>query len=301
MTDLNLAEYVVRSQAERDLLVARREPKPHRARRFVCVLQTPTAKVKAFDISFLASEPGVMVMLDYFRPAQAVLGRYRNHAVRGEASKLYLVDGGKVTGLGVKMSFHLRGECLFSRTRQVRSEIRTQAVPLDRKVGHLFTVHARGPAGFGPTEPKDELPSAAKRTVLTFAFEEPGADGLKVTGWWYPERMVGVKERGMTAGPAPVRLETPDGVTRVGFLLAPPKGHRWDGYRLLLAAEPFGDDGNLAHPFLLIIGGFSQGPAADGDVTTMLAAMYTDRTETFDELTASLGTIDLDPPEPIIA
>ena len=55
----------------------------------------------------------------------------------------------------IKLSFHRSGEVLFSSDGRIKSQIRTNSQPLIGKVGHLFSVHVRGPRGFAPTEAKD--------------------------------------------------------------------------------------------------------------------------------------------------
>jgi hypothetical protein len=275
----------------------RRQPSPLRSKEIVVTLETSEQRVKAFRIDWLPSEVGFSVGFPYFSPPHAVLGRYELVVPPGGRSAVSLLEGGRVTTQHVKLSFHKSGTVLFSQTKKIQSVIRNQSSSLLGRVDYLFSVHVRGPGGFKLVDAQDGPSPAPSRAVWNLESNEPGDAGFKIVGRWFPLEMLEVAQSqpGFFGRPNFVRLRLESGEIVSGCLFTPIPTWRWGGYALLLSDEPWSIREGHPDPYILVAGGFARrskrGEPDSG--LTFLAGMYTDRSTEIEELTRTLGTVDL--------
>jgi hypothetical protein len=208
-----------------------------------------------------------------------------------------LLESGKVTRQPVKLSFHKSGMVLFSSTGKIQSVIRNQSRSLVGRATHLFSIYVRGPGGFAPTADKDGPPPAAYRAVWNLRSDEQGDAGFKIVGRWFPlSRLQLVRsEPGFEGRPNLVHLQVQDGDIMSGFLFSQIPTWPWGGYGLLLSQEPWSIETGHPHPYVVVQGGFSEpsSPGVPDAWDTFLAGMYTDRNAEIDDLTSTVGTVDL--------
>jgi hypothetical protein len=108
---------------------------------------------------WFGSQGDLYVALPYFTPANAILGRYPLPGNGQSTTQVDMRVEGYVTSRTIKYSHHVSGIAQFSgaSNEKVRSEVRTQSVPLADAEGHLFTVHVKGIAKFEPaTRQRDQ-------------------------------------------------------------------------------------------------------------------------------------------------
>jgi hypothetical protein len=275
----------------------RRQPSPLRSKVIVVTLETPEQRVKAFRIDWYKKEVGFSIGFPYFSPPHAVLGRYELMSPPGGHESISLLEGGRITTQHVKLSFHKSGMVLFSQDTKIRSEIRNQSAPLVGRVNHLFSIHVRGPGGFAPVGAQDGPTPAPFRAVWNIESNEPGDAGFKIVGRWFPLAMLEVAQSqpGFFGRPNFAHLRLESGEIVSGYLFTPIPAWRWGGYALLLSYEPWSIREGHPDPYILVAGGFARrskrGEPDSG--LTFLAGMYTDRSTEIEELTRTLGTVDL--------
>jgi hypothetical protein len=196
-----------------------------------------------------------------------------------------LEQGGKVTSHLVKYSHHPTGLALFSQDGKIRSEIRRQAVELNRQEGHLFTVLINGLSAFERAQGRKDEAQTPKRTVVTFALPATSASigTLKIVGRWYDVNRLRFAEPTPSAGPF---IPTERGL--MAAVLANPAATR---HVLLVTCEMNARLGEAAE-MLMFFGGFDPREVMDDTSRDAgcLAFMYP--ASDIENLKQKLGSVD---------
>lgn len=278
---------------------------PLEAEHFVVTLDVAGVRRKLFRVQFEHGSKGLgyYVHVPYFPHAEGLLGRYTVVGPAGTSADIKLDIGTTTTRERVKLSHHADGRAHFSQDERAKTEVRTRTARLRDARGHVFSVQFWGADGFAPAGRKEEKPPRRSRTTLRFTLgdQEQPADTVagRISGWWYPRRMVRFDHR--AAAPPnftrAIAWQLEDGTIRPALVLAPPDPRPADDVLMLLTYHPEGIREPGRPPALVLLGGFD----APGDPTrpdaraTFLVLMYADRGATFAELERRLGSIDLRP------
>jgi len=152
------------------------------------------------------------------------------------ADQLNLEEGGKVTSHLVKYAHHRDGEAHFSQTGRVLTAVRRRSVPLNRYIGHLFTVQIQGLHGFAEATGPDHDPDNERDKPITFNVFGHERETIKLVAFWYNKRDLRRRVGGTRTGPD-VTLIEPSGRKKPGLLLSAPLRCSGAGSYLVLTAS----------------------------------------------------------------
>ena len=274
-----------------------RQPAPFRSKAIVVTLETPDRRVKVFRIDWLKREVGFSVGLPYFSPSHAVLGRYELRVPPGGEAQPLAAGKRKGDETACEVVVPQERRSLVFLDWQDRIGHPQSIAAVGWRATHLFSIYVRGPGGFAPTDDKDGHPGRC----LSCSVEPQERrtrrcrlqDHRPVVGAFAPGTVRSEPE--FEGRPNFVHLQTRDGGAVSGFLFSQIPTWPWGGYGLLLSQEPWSIETGHPHPYVLVQGGFGQ-PSRPGEPDagdTFLAAMYTDRSAEIDDLTRSLGSVDI--------
>jgi hypothetical protein len=295
MPSSRFGQYRLTRVPSSDLVVALvRSPadRAYEGDRFRIALRDGPESVAIASVQFLSQ--GFAVHLGYFEPRHGLLGRYSVCFDDCDKGHVDLEEFGKTTTKKIKYSHPRDGNVHFSQDTQVFTTIRNESANLTLHCGHMFSIMARGLDSFGP----GQRPSR-DRSLQTLEFWLPtsGQTVAKVAGFWYPERSLKVEQYApeYSFGPGITHFRDPDGSLRDGYIVRPPRRSTWAGYCICLVGSTIPVLTEDSDPFCLFIGGFNTGAYQSGvaaDPSSFLAAQYSDRSSTFDEMGSRLGSID---------
>ncbi len=259
-----------------------------RSERIIVTIQVGAERHKAFQL-FFGRDRSLYVDFPYFRHREGILSVAK--VLAGQTmSQVSLAEGGKVASHRVKYSHHPDGRAHFSQDGKVLTEIRRQAVALDRQCGHIFSVLIQGLKGFDKADDKKDFGSSTRRTAITFQVPcplEPGA--IKLVGYWYnvSSLPLGIKLL-PSIGP---KFPAEDSRQQNGFLVASPYNN--PEHVLLIKSYPIPRLGEQRE-LLCFYGGFDPRELFD-DLTKeagFLAFSYP--ASDVENLKKRIGTIDFD-------
>lgn len=228
----------------------------------------------------------VFVMFPSFKENEGLVGKIRL-AAGAQNITLSLAKHGKIASHRVKYSHHPDGRAHFSQDGLVRTEIKKQSVSLDREQLHMFTVYAEGLEGFDAPRGNDNTPK------LVFPIYG-GPPGVKIIASWCELRNMGSTDA-IRPGSGEIIIRLPNGQSKTGWLVGPPRGNPYDRFGLLVTPEEIFSLSSDVGPCLSFLGGFdSRQIALDHSKETSFLVMKYPCTSP-EDLRRSIQSIDLHP------
>lgn len=214
-----------------------------------------------FQVQFQGSR--IFIHFPYQPDAPGILRRVE--LPPGSTHTFDVTDTAHGTTRKIKYSHPIDGRAHFSQDDQILTTIRNQAVPLDRSVGHLFSIDIAGISLFRKCSNRVTPGTAA----IQFAYNgEQAPDPLHCAGFWF--KLEEGNPEGMTN---PVIVDFESGPQR-GVAIAPPGNSPLRGWVLVIfprnAAERLAVDPSEFR--LIFVGGFAA-DLHDTDVSSSFLAM----------------------------
>jgi virulence-associated protein VapD len=273
------------------------EFKPVRAQTFTIRAKSDDVVRKVFKLGFTASDGSIWIAFPYYRQSHGVAAVV-SYPSQTESLNVNLGEVGRVTSHRVKYTHHRSGLALFSQTGKVFSEIRKPSIPLSTIEGHLCTVHVSGLTEFAEddiAQPDDWIsatcPTANAHTV-TFDIPSRASSAIKFVVHCYNKRRLRPLVKHGPLGPL-VFLDSASPTPQQGVLLAAPIAEPGAATYLIVKAATVSNFIELGRSCLVFIGGFDPPEIARDPTkpTSMLALSYP--VDKYEDLLASVGTIDL--------
>jgi hypothetical protein len=209
--------------------------------------------------------PRIFVHFPYQPDAPGILNRVE--VPPGNTHNINVTDSADATTRHVKYSHPIDGHAHFSQDGQIITTIRNQAQPLDRSIGHLFSVDVSGISLFRKCSNK--VPSLIASTQFLFDNEYP-PDPLHCAGFWF--KLEECSPEGMT-NPVIVDLGNEQ---RQGIAIAPPKNSSLHGWVLIIFPR-YGPEELAAEPDkfrLVFVGGFAANLHHISEPSSFLTMQY---------------------------
>ena len=207
--------------------------------------------------------PRIFIHFPYQPDAPGILNRVE--VPPGSTHNINVTDTADGTTRHVKYSHPIDGRAHFSQDGQIVTTIRNQAQPLNRSVGHIFSVDIAGISLFRKCSNK--VPPGTSSSQFVFNGKHP-PDPLHCAGFWF--KLEEGNPEGMTN---PVIVDLASG-RRQGIAIAPPQNSPLHG-RVLVIFPRNGPEGLAAEPGefrLIFVGGFAvdlQDTSASSSYLTM--------------------------------
>lgn len=159
----------------------------HQAEKFTISVKKNGTLYKICKIVFHQTknkdQSAILVSFPYHRNSKGLLSLMTFPKNTRKVDKLSLVPGGKVTSHKVKYTHWSDGNVHFSQDQKIYTKIKKTSDPLDKAIGHLFSIQIKGAQGF---EVKTNAKSYSKKEIdLDFDLGQDSDDSIKITGWWY--------------------------------------------------------------------------------------------------------------------
>lgn len=242
---------------------------------------------------FFGRDRSLFVNFPYFQQRTGILA-VATYPPGREVEQINLEFGGKVASHLVKYSHHPDGRAHFSQDGKVRTEIKTQSVPLSVASSYLFSIIIQGASAFEVAHDKKDVGHSPKRTVLNFDLQHPTPDkAIKFAGHWYGLDALRFDRANIPSIGPLITTTDPSGVMRNAFLVASP--HENADHVLALNCElipKLSDEPET----LVFYGGFDPHFHDVSKPATFLAFVYP--AAGGDDLKRTLGCIDFAPASP---
>jgi len=209
----------------------------------------------------------LFVTFPYHEDASGVAARVK--VVPGKTQYPLIDEVARTTSHKIKYSHPLDGAAHFSGDGKIFTEIWAEAAPALRgEVGHIFTLHLRGPDRFAEVSGNRELDDPS---FHIFEFQSNEAPTCRLVGRFMPiPSQVNIDEPGKSVVPA----RFSDGTLVDLMVLAPPAGNPLDGHAVFLQCIPEDPLTRETDFHLSFQGGFGYGLADPSVESSMLVLNY---------------------------
>jgi hypothetical protein len=254
----------------------------------------PSGYTQLCQVGYLR-DGSIWIECPYLAVAQGIVAELKIPPNERSPTTYDLTSVGRFTGRPVKLSHHWSGLALFSKTAQVRSEIRREAFPLSGPIGRIFEFHV-----FLPHKFKHLTRLKPKRLYLDFSAGEAVPEALLVRAEW--RRKQGILEntdrKGGTVGPRTTWMTKRTGLVEPVAFFGAPLAYRVSDHVLCVSCTAVPLPHNVTEPGFVLMGGYDVHERQEGEdpdaqrIHGCLLAMYP--TKATDDVLARIGSIDLD-------
>ncbi len=248
---------------------------------------------KIFQL-FFGRDGSIYLHLPYYAHNEGIVGIGVIPAGTRQLENLNFAETGKTTRNLVKLSYHLSGEVLVSKTKKVdeAKTIRKNSINLLDANGHIFTVKFQGLNDFTVLGKRKK-----NRQNIIFPFRKIDSDAFKIIGRWYSnnefKKRFKPSSKKVQKGPVINCFEYETGKLYPGILISPPRKSFLRDHILLLTClniDKFDEENDST---LTLIGGLDHPDIAKNTLinTSFIFIVYPYKTTK--ELKKGLESIDI--------